>query len=134
MVRVPAPTAGPLAVAPMAAHGLAHPDAEVATVRAAAAAGIPFIVSTMSSSSMEAVAAAAPEATRWFQLYSQADAGRTRSLVERAAAAGYGAIVLTVDLPVLGYRERDRRTGFDLAVPLGNFGGEAGPTHGGHGD
>ena len=57
------------------------------------------------------IAAAAPGATRCFQLYAQVDPGRTRSLVERAAAAGYGAIVVTVDLPELGYRDRDRRYG-----------------------
>jgi 4-hydroxymandelate oxidase len=118
----------PVAIAPMAAHGLAHPEAELATARAAAAAGIPFTLSTMSSASIEAVAAAAPDGIRWFQLYAQADPGRSRSLVERAAAAGYGAIVVTVDLPVLGYRERDLRSGFNLAVPHGNF-----PDHASHG-
>jgi 4-hydroxymandelate oxidase len=129
-----APSAMPVAVAPMAVHGLAHPDGELATARAAARAGIPFILSTMSSRSIEEVAAAIHEATRWFQLYVQVDPGRTRSLVERAAAAGYGAIVLTVDLPTLGYRERDRRNGFELDVPLGNFAGGPGPTHAHHGD
>ena len=111
----------PLAIAPMAAHGLAHPDGEAATARAAAAAGVPFILSTMSTCSMEEVATAAPDGVRWFQLYTQADPGRTRELVQRAEAAGYGAIVLTVDLPLLGYRERDRRSGFELAGPLGNL-------------
>src|SRR5262249_53294488 len=65
---------------------------------------------------------------RFFQLYAQADPGKTRSLVERAEAAGYGAIVLTVDLPELGYRDRDRRNAWALDVPLGNFGDDAGPT------
>ncbi len=112
----------PLAIAPMAVHALADPDGEVATARAAAAAGVPFILSTTSSRSMEDVAGSVgPEATRWFQLYVQADLGITRSLVERAAASGYTAVVLTVDLPVLGYRDRDRRSGFQLP-PLGNFG------------
>jgi 4-hydroxymandelate oxidase len=60
------------------------------------------------------------------------DPARTRSLVERAAAAGYGAIVLTVDLPELGYRDRDRRSGFSLDVPHGNFRDGAEPTHGSH--
>lgn len=115
------PAAMPLAIAPMAAHGLAHADAEVATARAAAVAGVPFILSTMSTCSMEDVATAAPDGIRWFQLYVQADPARTRELVQRAEAAGYGAIVLTVDLPVLGYRERDRRSGFDLGGPHGNF-------------
>jgi 4-hydroxymandelate oxidase len=127
-----APVAMPLAIAPMAAHGLAHPDGEIATARAAAAAGVPFTVSTMSSASLEAVADAAQEGVRWFQLYTQADPGRSRDLVERAAAAGYGAIVLTVDLPVLGYRERDRRHGFALPGPTGNFAEvPGGPTHAG---
>jgi 4-hydroxymandelate oxidase len=125
----------PVAIAPMAAHGLAHPDGELATARAAAAAGVPFTLSTVASRSIEEVAAAAPDGTRWFQLYHQADPGLSRSFVERAEAAGYTAVVLTVDLPVLGYRERDRRTGFKLNVPLGNFpDGSIGPTHGNHGD
>jgi 4-hydroxymandelate oxidase len=123
----------PIATAPMAVHGLAHPDGELATARAAARAGIPFVLSTMSSRSIEEVAEATPDASRWFQLYAQVDPGRTRSLVERAATAGYRAIVLTVDLPTLGYRERDRRNGFQLDVPLGNFAADAGPTHAGHG-
>jgi 4-hydroxymandelate oxidase len=123
------PVALPVAIAPMAVHGLAHPDAEVATARAAATAGVPFTLSTMSTMSIEEVAAGAPAGTNWFQLYTQADPGRTRELVERAAAAGYSALVLTVDLPRLGYRERDRRSGFVLPS-LGNFRDEA-PTHGG---
>jgi 4-hydroxymandelate oxidase len=127
------PIALPLAIAPMAAHGLAHPDAEVATARAAAAAGVPFIPSTMSTRSMEEIAEAAPGGVRWFQLYAQADPRRTRDLVERAEAAGYGAIVLTVDLPELGYRDRDRRSGFNLDVPHGNFPDGIGPTHASHG-
>ena len=112
-----APCALPLAIAPLAAQGELHADAEVATARAAAAAGVPLIVSTASTRSLEEVAAVAPEATHWFQLYTQADAQRTRNTVERAAAAGYGAIVVTVDLPVLGYRERDRRNGYDTPGP-----------------
>jgi 4-hydroxymandelate oxidase len=126
-----APAAFPVAIAPMAVQGLAHPDGEVATARAAAAAGIPFALSTTSTCSIEDVAEAAPDGTRWFQLYTQADRGRSRALVERAADAGYSAIVLTVDLPVLGYRQRDRLNAFDLSVvPLGNFGEEGiGPTH-----
>jgi 4-hydroxymandelate oxidase len=126
------PVSMPVAVAPMAAHGLGHPDGELATARAAAAAGVPFTLSTMSSRSIEEVAAAAPDGTNWFQLYTQRDPGRSRSLVERAAAAGYQAVVVTVDLPILGYRERDRRTGFDLPGPHGNFTDETGDaTHAG---
>jgi isopentenyl diphosphate isomerase/L-lactate dehydrogenase-like FMN-dependent dehydrogenase len=96
----------------MAVQAMAHPDAEGAMARAAAAVGVPIVVSTSASMSIEAVAEAAPDADRLFQLYLVRDLGDTRSLVERAAAAGYRAIVLTVDLPVLGYRERDRRSGF----------------------
>lgn len=120
----------PLATAPMAVHALAHPEAELATARAAAAAGVPFTLSTMASRSMEEVAKAAPEGRRWFQLYVQAHRDQTRQLVERAAAAGFEAIVLTVDLPILGYRQRDLRNGFELDIPLGNFaGGSRGPNH-----
>lgn len=122
-----APAAMPVAIAPMAVHGLGHPDGEVASARAAAAAGVPFTLSTMSSRSIEEVAAAAPDGRNWFQLYTQADPGRSRDLVERAAAAGFGALVLTVDLPRLGYRDRDRRSGFDFPS-LGNFPDEL-PTH-----
>jgi isopentenyl diphosphate isomerase/L-lactate dehydrogenase-like FMN-dependent dehydrogenase len=125
-------TALPMAIAPMAAEGLAHPDAELAVARAAALAGVPFVLSTMSTCSMEDVAAGAPDGIRWFQLYTQADPGRSRSLVERAEAAGYGAIIVTVDLPVLGYRQRDRRAGFDLPGPHGNLAAyPGGPTHAG---
>ncbi len=122
----------PVAIAPMAAHGLAHPSAECASARAAAAAGVPFTLSTMSTASIEDVAAAAPDGIRWFQLYPQADPKRSRSLVARAADAGYSALVVTVDLPVLGYRERDLRSGFDLPGPHGNF-PDRGPDHASHG-
>lgn len=108
----------PIAIAPMAAQGMAHPGAEAEMLRGAAAAGIPFCLSTSSSMTMEDVAAAAPDAERWFQLYVIRDMAYSRTLVERAAASGYRAIVLTVDLPVLGFRERDRRSGFALpAMP-----------------
>jgi 4-hydroxymandelate oxidase len=116
-----APAAMPLAIAPIASHGLADAGAEVAMATAAAAGGIPFTLSTMSNRSIEEVAAAAPDGVRWFQLYVQQDLDFGRSLCERAAAAGYRGIVVTVDLPVLGIRERDRRHGFTLGVPLGNF-------------
>jgi 4-hydroxymandelate oxidase len=109
----------PIGIAPMAAQALGHPDAEVAMARAAAAAGIPFCLSTSASTSLEGVAEGAPHGDRFFQLYLVKDLGYSRSLVERAAAAGYRAIVLTVDLPLLGYRERDRRSGFELpSMPM----------------
>jgi 4-hydroxymandelate oxidase len=114
------PSALPVAVAPMAFQSLAHADGEIEAARGAAAAGIPYTLSTTSSKPIEAVAAGAPGGTLWFQLYAQADPGVTRSLVERAETAGYRAIILTVDLPVLGYRDRDRRAGF-LLPHMGNF-------------
>ena len=110
----------PVAVAPTAFHTLAHPDGEAATVQGAAAAGVPFILSTSSSRSLEDVAAAAPDATRWFQLYLQEAPGLSRSLVERAERCGYTAIVLTVDLATFGYRERDMHSAF-VAPRLANF-------------
>jgi len=115
-----APSSLPLAIAPTAVHILAHPEAEIATVRAAAAAGIPFTASTSASRTLEEIAAAAPDAVRFFQLYLQRDRGLSRSLVERADAAGYRAIVLTVDGPASGYRERNLRSGFRVP-PLANF-------------
>jgi 4-hydroxymandelate oxidase len=116
----------PIGVAPVAAQGLADPDGEVATARAAAESGALFCLSTVSSRSIEEVASAVPDAPRWFQLYVNEDRRFTRRLVERAEAGGFRAIVLTVDLPVLGYREREKRRGWELDVRLGNFEGEAG--------
>jgi 4-hydroxymandelate oxidase len=104
----------PIAIAPMAAQSTAHPGAEAEMARGAAAAGIPMCLSTSASLPLEAVAEAAPNADRLFQLYLVGDLGYTRQLVGRAEAAGFRAILLTVDLPVLGYRDRDRRSGFAL--------------------
>jgi len=110
----------PIIVAPTAAHRLSHPDAEGASARGAAAGGALFTLSTISSVPMEEVAAAAPEGPRWFQLYAPADRGACRELVDRAVAAGYAAVAVTVDLPLPGNRERDLRSGFeiDLGVHL----------------
>jgi 4-hydroxymandelate oxidase len=108
----------PFGMAPTALQGMAHPDGELATARAAARAGVLHVLSSASTRSLEDVAAAgnaAGEGPRWFQLYVDHDMGFARELIQRAEAAGYGAIVLTVDLPVSGYRERDMRSGF--AVP-----------------
>ncbi len=110
----------PIAVAPTAFHRLAHPEGEVATARGAAAADAVMCLSSLSNTPLEEVAAAVPEAAgRWFQLYVFRDRGVTRDLVERAEAAGYGAIVLTVDAPILGRRERDVRNEFRLPPGLG---------------
>ena len=103
----------PVGIAPAALHGMAHADGECATARAAAHAGVLQVVSTVASQSIESVEAAAPDGPRWFQLYVQRDRGISRDLVQRAEAAGYGAIALTVDLPVLGYRDDVLRTAFD---------------------
>ena len=108
------PLAHPIVVAPTAAHDLAHPDAECATARGAARAGALMTLSTISSSSMEEVGAAAPGAPRWFQLYAPDDRSATRALVQRAANAGYSALAVTVDLPLPGNRERDLRSGFEV--------------------
>jgi 4-hydroxymandelate oxidase len=112
--------AHPIVVAPTANHTLSHPEGERATARGTAAAGGVFTLATISSVPMEDVAAAAPDGPRWFQLYAPADRDARRSLVERAAAAGFAAVAVTVDLPLPGNRERDRRSGFeiDLGVHL----------------
>ncbi len=115
------PASMPLGIAPAALHALAHPDAELATVRAAAAEGAIVTVSTVASRSIEDCAAAAPDARRWFQLYVQHDWDVTRSLVERAAAARYEALVVTVDLPVLGYRDELLRHRFDPGPAYANL-------------
>jgi 4-hydroxymandelate oxidase len=104
----------PVIVAPMAAHDLAHPDAERATARGAAAAGALLTLSTISSVALEDVAAAAPDAPRWFQLYAPTDRPACQALVERAVAAGFTAVAVTVDLPLPGNRERDTRNAFRL--------------------
>jgi isopentenyl diphosphate isomerase/L-lactate dehydrogenase-like FMN-dependent dehydrogenase len=108
----------PVLVAPTAFHRLAHPDGELATARAADRAGTIMCLSTLSTAAPAEIAEAAPGGRLWYQLYWHPDRGITRTLVERAAAAGFRAIVLTVDLPVLGNRERDLRTGFVLPDDL----------------
>ncbi|HEX7067979.1 MAG TPA: alpha-hydroxy acid oxidase [Candidatus Limnocylindria bacterium] len=104
----------PIIVAPTAAHQLSHADAERGSARGAAGAGALFTLSTISSVPMEEVAAAAPGAPRWFQLYAPIDRGACRALIDRAVEAGYGALAVTVDLPLPGNRERDVRNAFEL--------------------
>lgn len=108
----------PILIAPMAHQGLAHPHGESATALAASALGAGLVLSTQASTPLEDVAAVVlPEVDRgplWFQLYLQPDRGFTRELVRRAEAAGYEALVLTVDAPVGGARDRERRAGFVL--------------------
>jgi 4-hydroxymandelate oxidase len=120
------PVAAPVLVAPFAYHALAHPEGELATRRGAARAGTVAIVPTQASRSIEEVAAAS-DGPWWFQLYAFEDRAFTADLVDRAAAAGAGAIVLTVDAPGLGDRRRDVANGFlpTRRVPLANVTPEA---------
>jgi 4-hydroxymandelate oxidase len=106
--------AAPILVAPMAFQRLAHPDGERAVARAAARSGIPMVVSTMSTVTLEDVAAAAPDSVRWFQFYVHRDRDLSRRLLERAEASGCAAVVLTVDAPVIGRRRKDEANRFAL--------------------
>jgi 4-hydroxymandelate oxidase len=112
------PLAAPLLIAPMAFQRMAHPDGEVATARAAAAAGIPIVISTMSTVTLEDIAAESGPSQRWFQFYLHRDRGLSRRLLERAEASGCSAVVLTVDLPVVGRRRRDEANRFHLPEGL----------------
>jgi 4-hydroxymandelate oxidase len=111
------PVAFPALIAPTAFHGLAHPEAERATVRAAGAAGTVMILSTLSNTAVEEVVATASGPV-WFQIYLYRDREATAGLMRRAEAAGCTAFVLTVDAPVLGRRERDIRNRFRLPPGL----------------
>jgi isopentenyl diphosphate isomerase/L-lactate dehydrogenase-like FMN-dependent dehydrogenase len=106
------PVPFPVLAAPTALQRMAHPEGEVATSRACASVGTVMTLSTLASSTIEDVAAAG--GPRWYQLYVMEDRGLTAELVKRAYEAGYSAIVLTVDLPVLGVRDRDERNSFEL--------------------
>jgi lactate 2-monooxygenase len=97
----------PLLLAPIGVQQVVHPDGELATARAAAAVGVPMIASTASHFSLEEIAEAGGDAPRWFQLYWPNDPELARSMVERAERAGYGAIVLTVDTFIPGWKPRD---------------------------
>jgi L-lactate dehydrogenase (cytochrome) len=108
------PAALPLALAPVGLTGMQHGDGEILACRAAQAAGIPYTLSTMSICSIEDVAGAV-EKPFWFQLYVMKDRGYIRALIERAAAAKCSALVLTVDLQVIGQRHRDIKNG--MSVP-----------------
>ena len=112
------PVASPVLVAPTAYHQLVHPDGELATSIGAARAGTLMVLSTTASTPMEDVAAAAPDGARWFQLYVHTDRELTLSLLHRAEAAGYCALVLTVDTPRLGRRRRDGAGGFVLPTGI----------------
>ena len=102
------------ALAPTGFSRLVHFEGESAVARAAAAAGVPYTLSTVATTSIEDVATVAPTGTRWFQLYVARDREISKELMERARAAGYDVLVLTVDVPVSGARERDLRSGFTI--------------------
>jgi lactate 2-monooxygenase len=97
----------PILLAPIGVLGILHKDAELAVARAAVSAGVPMILSTVSSTPMERVAEAMGDAPRWFQLYWPRSDELAASLVQRAERAGFGAIVVTVDTYLLAWRERD---------------------------
>jgi L-lactate dehydrogenase (cytochrome) len=111
------PASLPLALAPIGLCGMQHGDGEILACRAAQAAGIPFCLSTMSICSIEDVAGAVDKPF-WFQLYVMKDRGFIRSLIERAAAAKCSALVLTVDLQILGQRHRDIKNGMTVPPEL----------------
>ncbi len=108
----------PVLVAPMAFQRLAHPDGELATARATAAAGTIMCLSTMATAAPAEVAAAASDAHCWYQIYVFKDRAITRALIDQAVEAGFSALVLTVDTPYLGRRERDLRTGFRVPAEI----------------
>lgn len=105
----------PVMIAPWGYQGLVHPDAEPATARAAARMGTLMVVPTPAEAKLEAIADAAPDAPKWWQLYVFEERAFTEAMLHRVASAGYRAVVFTVDLPVLGTRHRDRRNA--LAMP-----------------
>jgi 4-hydroxymandelate oxidase len=105
----------PVIIAPMAYQKLAHPEGELATAGAAGTTGTIMCLSTLATTSIRALAQGAPETSRWFQLYVFSDRGVSRELVAQAVEHSYEALVVTADLPVQGFRERDLRTGIDAA-------------------
>lgn len=113
----------PILIAPMAFMKMGHPEGELAVARAAAKQGVTMVVSTSATYTLEDIAQSAPEGKRWFQLYMDKDRKVARALVERAEAAGYQALVLTVDRPLLGRREADLRNEFRLlpGLELANY-------------
>jgi isopentenyl diphosphate isomerase/L-lactate dehydrogenase-like FMN-dependent dehydrogenase len=108
----------PILVAPVAFQLLAHPDGERGMARAAHAAGTVMCLSSLTSTRPAEVAEAAPEGKHWMQVYCFRDRGVTRAMVEEASEAGYEALLLTVDGPYAGRRERDLRTGFQVPAEI----------------
>lgn len=108
----------PFAIAPTGFTRMMHSEGERAGASAAANAGIPFALSTMGTTSIEDVAASNPDGRNWFQLYMWKDRDRSMQLVDRAAAAGFDTLLVTVDVPVAGARLRDVRNGFSIPPAL----------------
>lgn len=108
----------PFGIAPTGFTRMMHTEGEIAGAQAAELAGIPFSLSTMGTRSIEEVAEAAPNGRNWFQLYMWKDRDRSMALVERAAAAGFDTLLLTVDVPVAGARLRDKRNGMTIPPQL----------------
>jgi isopentenyl diphosphate isomerase/L-lactate dehydrogenase-like FMN-dependent dehydrogenase len=108
----------PILVAPVAFQLLAHPDGEAGMARAAGAAGTVLCLSSLTSTRPAEVAEAAPGGRRWMQVYLFRDRGVTRAMIEEAAEAGYEALLLTVDAPYAGRRERDLRAGFQVPAEV----------------
>lgn len=102
----------PVILAPVGVQGIMHADAELATARAAASLGLPFVLSTVCSRTMEQIAEAAGTGQRWFQLYWGKNPELTASMLARAERAGYSALVVTLDTSMLGWRERDLERGY----------------------
>ncbi|MEU4357224.1 alpha/beta fold hydrolase [Streptomyces virginiae] len=117
----------PVLLAPLAAQQVAHPEGESATTRAAAATGVAMVLSTFASRSLEEVAEVAGGHPRWFQLYLPSDRAVGESLVRRAEASGYGAIVVTVDATHLGFRPAELDSGYSpflRGTGIANFTGD----------
>ncbi len=112
------PTALPFGIAPTGFTRMMQSEGEIAGASAAAAAGIPFSLSTMGTTSIEDVKAANPAGRNWFQLYMWKDRDRSMALVDRAAKAGFDTLLVTVDVPVAGARLRDKRNGFSIPPQL----------------
>src|SRR5690349_10325442 len=112
------PVSYPLVLAPTGFTRIADPQGELAVARAAARAGLPYTLSTLSTRSIEDVRAVS-DGRLWFQVYAWRDRGLVKEMVERCRASGYEALVMTVDTAVLGRRERDVRRGFELPPKLG---------------
>jgi 4-hydroxymandelate oxidase len=108
----------PILIAPLALQRMAHPDGELATARAAAAAGTIMCLSTASTARPAEVAATGPDAPRWFQVYVFADRSMTEDLISEAVENHFSALVLTADTPYLGRRERDIRIDFQIPEHL----------------